>query len=111
MSHEKNRALLEALHKCAEECSHCTAACLEEEDVKMLARCIRLNMDCAEICSLAISFVSRGSEHAQHLLDECADICFACAEECRKHQHMEHCKRCAEVCTACAEACQGRVVV
>jgi Domain of Unknown Function (DUF326) len=72
MSHEQNRGLLDALTKCAEECNHCAAACLEEQDVKMLARCIKLDIDCAEICSLAASFVARGSEHAQHLLHECA---------------------------------------
>lgn len=111
MSHQQNRALIDALNKCAAECNHCAVACLEEQDVKMLARCIKLDIDCAEICSLAISFVARGSEHAQHLLDECADICNACAEECEKHaaMGMEHCRSCAEVCRACAEACKSGV--
>lgn len=109
MSHVQNRALLDALTKCVEECNHCAAACLEEQDVKMLARCIKLDIDCAEICSLAVSFVARGSEHAEHLLHECADICEACAEECEKHSSMgrAHCKRCAEACRACADACHS----
>lgn len=107
MSHEQNQSLIEALAKCAAECSHCATACLEEQDVKMMAHCIRLDIDCAEICQLAISFVSRGSEHAQHILNECVDICTACAEECEKHaHHMDHCRRCAEACRRCAEACQ-----
>ena len=109
MSHEQNKGLLEALTKCVAECNHCAAACLDEDDVKMLARCIKLDIDCAEICNLAISFVSRGSEHAEHILDECAEICNECAKECEKHSHMEHCKRCAEACRACAEACQSGV--
>lgn len=105
MSHENHRQLLDALNNCAAECNHCATACLEEKDVQMLARCIKLDIDCAEICSLSASFIARGSEHAEHLVRECADICNACAEECEKHPRMEHCKRCAEACRECAEAC------
>lgn len=109
MAHEQNKQLLEALSNCAAECNHCATACLDEQDVKMLSRCIKLDIDCAEICMLTASYVARGSEHAQHLLDECAEICYACAEECEKHSHMEHCKRCAEACRKCAEACHSGV--
>ena len=106
MSHEKNKELISMLNECAAECNHCTSACLDEQDVKMLAKCIKLEIDCAEICRLTISFLARGSEHAEHILKECAEICDACAKECEKHSHMEHCKKCAEVCHKCAEACQ-----
>jgi len=113
MAHEKNQSLIEALNNCAAECSHCASACLEEQDVKMLTRCIKLDIDCADICRLVASYVARGSEHASHLLKECAEICEACAEECEKHaEHgMEHCRVCAEACRTCAEAClQGAEV-
>ena len=66
MAHEQNRKLIEILANCAAECNHCASACLEEYDVSKLLRCIKLDIDCAEICTLAISFVSRGSEHAEH---------------------------------------------
>ena len=107
MSHQHNPELLAALHKCADECNHCATACLEEEDVKMLAKCISLDMDCAQICSLTASLIARGSEHGKHLLKECAEVCKACADECENHaaMGMEHCKKCAEACRACAEAC------
>ncbi len=105
MAHEKNKQLLEALNNCAAECNHCATACLKEKDVKMLARCIRLDIDCAEICQLTAAYVARDAEHVNHLLKECADICEACAEECEKHSHMEHCRQCAEACRHCAEAC------
>jgi hypothetical protein len=98
---------LKFLNRCAEECSHCATACLDEEDVKMLVRCIRLDVDCAEICRTVASFMSRGSEHAPHLLEECAEICEDCAQECEKHGHMDHCARCAEACRQCAEACRA----
>ena len=105
MAHEQNKKLIEVLSNCVAECSHCASACLEEQEVSKLSRCIKLDIDCAEICSLAISFVSRGSEHAEHVLNECAEICEACATECEKHSRMDHCRKCAEVCRSCAEVC------
>jgi hypothetical protein len=111
MNHDQNQGLIDALAKCGAECNHCAIACLDEQDVKILARCIKLDIDCAEICILASSYVSRGSEHAQHILNECAEICEACAGECEKHSHMEHCRRCAEVCRTCAELCHSGVAV
>ena len=110
MSHEQNRELLDALATCVAECNHCATACLTEEDVKMFERCIRLDLDCVDICLLSISFVTRGSEHAQHILNECAEICEACAAECQKHEHMDHCKKCADACRICAEACKSGIV-
>ena len=107
MSHEKNQGLIDTLNNCATECSHCTIACLDEKDVKMLARCIKLNIDCAEICRVTASLLSRGSEQGEHLLRECAEICSVCAEECEKHSHMKHCKKCADVCRHCAEECSA----
>jgi len=107
MAHEEHHKIMAALGQCAAECNHCATACLDEQDVKMLIRCIKLNRDCSDICSLTAAFVARSSEHADHLLEECAEICEACAEECEKHaEHMEHCRRCAQVCRECAEACR-----
>jgi hypothetical protein len=105
MSHEKNQGLIETLNNCATECSHCAMSCLEEKDVKMLTACIKLNIDCAEVCRMTASLLSRGSEHGIHLLAECAEICNACGTECKEHSHMEHCRKCAEVCFNCAEEC------
>ena len=107
MSHQQNKQLMDALNNCAAACNHCIAACLDEQDVKMLATCIKLDIDCAEICMLTASLIARGSAHGKHLLKECAEVCNACAIECEKHAHMDHCKQCAEACRACTEACQA----
>ena len=107
--HEQNKSLIEILSRCAAVCSHCATACLDEDDVKMMARCIKLDIDCAEICGLAASFAARGSEYADHILNECSEICIACADECSKHSQMEHCRKCAETCRECAEACHSGV--
>ena len=107
MAHERNSQLLNALNNCVAACNHCATACLEEEDVKMLTRCIKLDLDCADICLLVAGYLARGSGHAEHLLKECVEICQACAEECERHaaHGMEHCRACAEACRKCAEEC------
>ncbi|MBA3707114.1 MAG: four-helix bundle copper-binding protein [Bacteroidetes bacterium] len=110
MNYEKNQTIIKLLSECVNECSYCASACLEEQDVKMLARCIKLNIDCAEICNLAASYLSRESENIDRIINQCAEICEICAKECEKHKHMEHCKRCAEKCRACAEACSAAIL-
>jgi len=78
-----------------------------EQDVKMLSRCIQLDMECAAICRSASVVMSLGSEYSMELCRICAEVCNACAEECEKHARMgmEHCRECAEACHECAEAC------
>ena len=103
--HEKFASCIKACYDCAAEYNHCAAACLKEDDVKMMARCIALDMDCAEICALAAAAMARGSECARTICAACADVCQACGDECGKHKH-DHCKRCAEACRRCAEECR-----
>lgn len=105
MNLQHNLNLIEILNKCISACNHCASSCLEEKEVGMMVACIKLDIDCAEICRTLVSFTTRGSLHAQHLLKECAEICKACAIEAQKHSQMDHCKKCAEVCLACAEVC------
>ena len=107
MNLEKTQKTIELLNNCAAACNQCTVACLNEAEVKMLTTCIQIELDCAEICRITASFLARGSAHAKHLLKECAEICNACAEECKKHSHMEHCKVCAETCRVCAKECKN----
>jgi hypothetical protein len=40
-----------------------------------MARCIALDIDCAEICRLAAAYMSRGSDLAGAVCDMCADEC------------------------------------
>lgn len=86
-------------------CEHCGAECLHEKDVQKMARCIELDRDCAAICALAVSLMSRGSEFAARICAVCAEVCDACAQECAKHD-SDHCKKCADACRKCAEECR-----
>lgn len=105
MAHEKFQECIDACDACAATCDHCSVACLNEDDVKMMARCIALDMDCAQICRLASAYMARGSEFALALCRLCADVCQACGDECAKHE-ADHCRECAEACRRCAEVCR-----
>jgi hypothetical protein len=102
MMEHNSHMLLSALADCITACNKCAAACLREKEVSELSRCIELDLECAEICTLAAYFISRGSEQTQKVVKLCADICAACHKECEKHSHMEHCRICAEACKKCA---------
>jgi hypothetical protein len=102
MSHQKFTACIEACHACIVACSHCATSCLQEPDVSKMVQCITQDIDCAEMCALAVAAMSRGSAHAQAICNLCATICKACGDECAKHP-MEHCQHCAKACHRCAE--------
>ncbi len=94
------------LVKCITACEYCATLCLQEDNVKEMARCIMLDRDCADICALTSRFLARGSEHTVHVMRECIEICRLCAAECSKHEH-DHCQQCAEACRECADACES----
>jgi hypothetical protein len=100
-----------ACFECAQICTACADACLAEGDVAMLRRCIRLNQDCADICTTTGRLLSRQTAFdpilARALIETCATACKQCGDECRQHgEHgMDHCRICAEACQRCYTAC------
>jgi len=106
MENHDHRQLIEKLLACVLACEYCANACLHEENVKDMSRCIMLDRDCADICSQAARLFQRNSEIAHQYLLICEEICRMCAEECGKHDHG-HCQDCAEACRQCAEACHA----
>ncbi len=105
------RRCIEASFDCAQACTACADACLSEPMVADLAYCIRLDLDCADLCIATGRIVSRLTKPNRSLmecaLNACADACRACAEECETHAGTHaHCKVCAEVCRRCEQACQ-----
>jgi len=100
---------------CVEACLACADACLSEPRVERLTSCIRLNLDCADVCAATGSVVVRigrvGPQPLQAQLAACAEACRVCAEECRRHAEMHaHCGICAEACEACRRACEEVMV-
>ena len=56
-------AAIEALSECANTCTQCADACLSEQDVASMVKCIRLNLDCADVCATTSRVVSRQTEY------------------------------------------------
>lgn len=103
-------AYIEACFDCAQACTACADACLGEQDTAMLRRCIRLDLDCADLCAATGSILSRQTATDPAMvsaaLQACAQACKLCGDECEQHgQHgMEHCRVCAEACRRAASS-------
>lgn len=102
---------IEQCYACAQTCTACADACLAEDMVQSLRQCIRLNLDCADICGVTGRIATRrtGSdeEMIRRMLDACAAACRLCGEECERHASKhEHCRVCADACRQCREACE-----
>jgi len=109
---DEARACIEACAECTQACTVCADACLAEDDVQPLVNCIRLNLDCADVCHVTGQLMTRPSHRdapaLRSQLEACVEICRACADECESHARrgLEHCRICAEACRKCAEACE-----
>lgn len=105
MPHESMQTCIDACNACASASDHCASSCLAEKDVQAMARCICIDIDCAEVCRVSAALMSRGSELVSIQCEACAQICEACAAECERHD-MQHCRECAQACRRCAEECR-----
>ncbi|GAB3200073.1 four-helix bundle copper-binding protein [Geodermatophilus arenarius] len=111
---ERLTACIEACVECAQACTACADACLSEEMVAGLRKCIRTNLDCADVCEATGRVLSRHTGYDANLtrtvLEACAAACRACGDECASHSGMhEHCRVCAESCRRCEQACRDLV--
>jgi hypothetical protein len=96
---------------CAQTCSACADACLGEESVAELVRCIGLDLVCADVCATTASTLTRQTafepQLVRRVVEACLDACRLCGDECGRHaNHHEHCRVCAEDCRRCAQACE-----
>ena len=99
------QACIDACDACAAACNHCAVSCLREDDVRMMARCVALDLDCAAACQLTAGAAARSSELIGAIAALCVEVCDACGTECGKHRR-DHCQACAAACRSCAEACR-----
>lgn len=107
---DKLAACIQACFECAQTCTACADACLSEDMVADLTKCIRTNLDCADICATTGNVLSRHTGYdanvTRAVLEACRAACKACADECGGHASMhEHCRVCAESCRRCEQAC------
>ena len=103
-------AAIDAITDCAQACIADTDPDLGEQNVTEMVRCIRLCLDCADICTATAGVTSRQTDYAadvtRPLLEACVAICKSCGDECERHAHMPHCRVCAEACRRCEQACR-----
>ena len=104
-------ATIDALTDCAQACAADVDADLSEQNVTEMVKCIRLCLDCADICTATAGITSRQTEYAadvtRPLLQACVAICRSCGDECERHARMhEHCRVCAQACRRCEQACR-----
>jgi hypothetical protein len=101
---------IDAISDCAQACIADTDADLGEQDVTEMVRCIRLCLNCTDVCTATAGVISRPTDYdadvARPLLQACAAICKSCGDECERHAHMEHCRVCTEACRRCEQACR-----
>ena len=104
-------AAIDAMIDCAQACIADTDADLGEQNVTEMIRCIRLCLDCTDICTATAGVISRPAAYdasvTRPLLEACVASCKSCGDECERHARMhEHCRVCAEVCRRCEQACR-----
>jgi uncharacterized membrane protein len=104
-------AAIDALSDCAQACNADVDADLSEQNVTEMVTCIRLCLDCADVCTATIGVTSRQAAYDVNvtvpLLEACVAICKSCGDECERHaRHHEHCRVCEQACRRCEQACR-----
>jgi uncharacterized membrane protein len=104
-------AAIDAVSDCAQACVADTDADLSEHNLAEMVTCIRLCLNCADVCTATAGVISRPAAYdpdvAKPLLQACVAICRSCGDECERHaQHHAHCRVCAEACRRCEQACR-----
>ena len=103
-------AAVDAISDCAQACTADTDADLGEQNLAVMVTCIRLCLDCTDICTATGGVISRLAEYdpsaTRPLLEACVAICKSCGDECKRHAHHEHCRVCEQACRRCERACR-----
>jgi hypothetical protein len=102
---------IEACNVCEFACLSCAEASLAEVSLAKLGRCVRLALDCAEICLATRTLVSEALLCAPRLvqaqLEICARLCAACEAECRQQGAAhDYFGVCARACARCESLCR-----
>jgi hypothetical protein len=103
-------AAIDAMNDCAQACTADNAADLGEHNLADMVRCIRLCLDCTDVCMAAATVTTRLVEYdpavLRPLLESCVAICRSCGDACERHARMHaHCRVCAQACRRCEQAC------
>jgi len=104
-------AAIDALDDCVQACTADIDADLSEQNLSDMVKCIRLCLECSDVCVATRGVLSRsesGSRITRRLLEVCVASCKTCGDECERHaQRHAHCRVCAEACRQCEQACRA----
>jgi uncharacterized membrane protein len=108
-------ATIDALNDCAQACTSNADDDLSEQNVPEMVKCIRLCLDCADVCHAMVQVISRQTEYdanvTRPLLEACAATCKSCGDECDRHAMMyAHCRVTAQACRRGEQACRDLLV-
>jgi hypothetical protein len=108
--------VIDAAAGCAQACDTDTDADLSESHLAEMVVCIRLCLDCADICAATAAVLGRpaawDTRVVRPLLEACVAICASCGDECERHASRHaHCRVCAEACRRCQQACDELLTV
>lgn len=97
--------------KCSLGCTACSDACMAESDISTLVKCMRTDLDCADMCDATVKVLTRQTDYdlgvIRSVVSACLTTIIACAEECELHAtHHKHCEICAEICRQAEGACR-----
>ena len=104
-------SVIEALTACSQACTACADACLSESGAMLpsLVKCVRDNLDCADVCDTTARVLSRHTGYDANLSRQqvlaAIQATKTCGDSCTEHAEMhEHCRICAEACRAAEQA-------
>ena len=104
-------AAIDALSDCAQACNADVDADLSEQNLADMVTCIRLCLECTDICTATVGVISRPAVYdasvTRPLLEACVASCKSCGDECERHAQMHaHCRVCEQACRRCEQACR-----
>ncbi len=104
-------AVIDAVTACSQACTACADACLSEGSAMLpnLVKCIRDNLDCADVCDTTARVLSRHTGYDANLsraqVQAAIQATRTCGNTCEEHAQMhEHCRVCAEACRSAEQA-------
>ncbi|MDP9496116.1 MAG: four-helix bundle copper-binding protein [Actinomycetota bacterium] len=107
-------AVIDAVAACSQACTACADACLSESAQMLphLVKCIRDNLDCADVCAATARVLSRHTGYDANLtqmqVQAALQAVQTCGASCGEHAEMhEHCRVCAQACRHAEQALVG----
>ena len=97
--------LLNYIYECQTKCKSCFNRCLEEQSLDVMRKCLKVTVECANVCELTASSIMFEGDFSPEMLDICISSCEACRIECSTHNNI-YCAECAAMCGECSEACR-----